>query len=86
MKQWRARVDVSDVFHDDEVTLGDKAQTIAARLGVVGERIDPGSDELPELLEELCDAGAQGDVQWFDNVWSGVYDWADANRVWVSTR
>jgi hypothetical protein len=40
---------------------------------------------LDELLEELADAAREGDVRWFDDVWDGVYDWADAERVWIET-
>ena len=82
MNRWKHKVDVSDVFHDDDLTLGEKAQTIATRLARF-----TGDDDtmLDELLEELCDAGHEGDVRWFDSTWSGIYDWADSERVWITT-
>ena len=64
------------------LTLSEKAHAIAARLARF-----TGDDDtmLDEMLEELCDAGHEGDVRWFDNVWSGIYDWADDERVWIDT-
>ena len=80
--RWKHKVDVSDIFHNDDLTLSEKAHAIAARLARF-----TGDDDtmLDEMLEELCDAGHEGDVRWFDDVWSGIYDWADDERVWIDT-
>lgn len=82
MSRWKHKVDVSDVFHNDTLTLSEKSQVIAARLA----RFTADDDTwLDELLEELCDAGHEGDMTWFDATWSGIYDWADSERVWIDT-
>lgn len=83
MKPWKHKVYLGDMFHDDDLSLSEKAQTIATRLARFAG--DDDDAMLDELLEELCDAGHEGDVQWFDNVWSGIYDWADEERVWIDT-
>jgi hypothetical protein len=83
MAVWKQKVDVSDVFYDDAMALPQKGEAIVAQL----RRLRPEGEDLvlDELLEELADAAREGDVRWFDDVWDGVYDWADAERVWIET-
>lgn len=77
MTNWQTYVDVSDVFHDDDLTIQAKAHAISARMRKIP------SYTLWELLDELLDTA---DVEEFDEVWSYIYDWADENRVWIETR
>lgn len=81
MNPWRTKINVSDVFHNDELTLAQKASSIANRLRAKF----PADDELDDLLFELEEAGEHNSTSYFDAVWDGVYDWADAKRVWIET-
>lgn len=73
---WAYRVELSDIWEQD---LGvRKVAAIAAerirKLGIV-------SGDLENLLEELVRVD---DVEGFDAVWEKIYDWADANLVWIN--
>lgn len=83
MRRWKQRVDVGDLFHDDDLPLPDKGAAIARRLRTL--RIEGDDLVFDETLEELGDAANADDVEWFDAVWNGVYDWADGQRVWIET-
>lgn len=86
------RVDVSDVFHNDDLTFEQKRDAIVARIKRLpaykqaeASYADPDSDydkDLYNLVDEMSDVD---DVQHFDFVWSAFYDWADYARVWVKT-
>lgn len=84
VNRWKYKLRVGDVFHDDEKSLAEKGQVIAARIKAApfweGNR-----DELEPLVDELVDAADAEDEHWFDLVWDAFYDWADAERVWVET-
>ena len=88
MAAWRRTVDVSDVFRDGALPIAAKAGAIWARLRALAPwGADPGLDALLDGLEAGAVAGDFGrDVACFDDVWEGVYDWADRERVWIVTR
>jgi hypothetical protein len=93
---WSGQVDVSDVFHDDDLAFAQKRDAIVRRIKrlpqvkTAQDVVDnhPESDgyfeaeDLIVLVEEMADAE---DVEHFDCVWSAFYDWADIARVWVKT-
>lgn len=87
MANWKYRLNVSDVFHNDEKTLDEKAKRITYIVKNSGwfEKLYY-TDDLAEILEELVDAGEADDVEWFDACWSAAYDIFDAEKVWVITR
>lgn len=85
MANWKHKLDVSDVFHNDEMTLIEKRDAVVARLKVgpwvPTEDEDP-SDEFILLIEELAEVE---DEQSFNEVWAAVYDWADeGHRLWLN--
>ena len=84
MNKWRYTVKVGDVFHDDGLSLPEKGEAIVNRLRAAPFYSDDDYD-LQGLVEELEDAAKEDDESWFDLVWGGLYDWADANRVWIDT-
>lgn len=74
---------VTDVFHEERMSLPEKGRVIVERLRALRPE---GEDlELDQLLGELSDAAEADDTHWFDLVWDGVYDWADAESVWIAT-
>ncbi len=85
MANWKHKLDVSDLFHDDNLTVTEKGAAIAARLKagpwMPTEAEDP-NDEFLCLAEELAEVD---DEQYFNEVWSAIYDWADADhRLWLN--
>lgn len=83
MSEWAYRIDISDFFHDEALTTNEKAKRIATRFRIRLGRKPVWEDEIEGLLEELED---QTDADEFDDVWNCIYDWCDAERVWVRTR
>lgn len=85
MAKWKHTLRLGDVFHNDDLTLAQKTEKITERFQALkipeADRWDAES-----TLEELADAAAEDDVDWWDGAWNFFYDWADANRVWVETR
>ena len=81
LKPWKHKVLLGDIFHDDDLSLHNKAEIIAKRFRTQF----PDNDDLEELLDELVDAAENDSISWFDVVWDHIYDWADEERVWVDT-
>ena len=81
-KKWDYKLDVSDVFHDDDLTLEQKRDKIVARIKAA-PFFDPDDLELDELVDELSQVD---DEPYFDLVWNAFYDWCDiGKRVWIET-
>jgi hypothetical protein len=88
MNNWKHRLDVSDVFHDDTLTLAEKTKPIVRRIKSARgfkQADDDSWGGLSSVLEELADAAEEGDTGWWDAVWDAVYDFMDEERVWVIT-
>jgi hypothetical protein len=80
---WAHKINLADVFHNDDLTFEQKRDAIVARIRATTWFKDCDEyDELPQYTEELADAP---DVRAFDFVWSEIYDIADADRVWIAT-
>ena len=80
--QWDHKLDVSDIFHNDDLTLEEKRDHIVARIKAA-PFFDPDDLELDELVDEL---GQVDDTGYFDQVWNAFYDWCDIDkRVWIET-
>lgn len=85
MANWKHRLDVSDIFHNDDMPLIKKRDAIVARLKVgpwvPTEEEDP-FDNFICLVDELAEVE---DEQSFNEVWASVYDWADEDhRLWLN--
>lgn len=74
-RQWKHSVDIKRVLKNGEHSLSAKGELVADILRPLGFFEDE--------IEELVDAGHEGDVEWFDNVLSAIYDIADDERVWL---
>jgi hypothetical protein len=80
---WAHKINLADVFHNDDLTFEQKRDTIVRRIRATAwfKQYDDWAD-LPQFVEELADA-ADGDE--FDGPWDCIYDIADADRVWIAT-
>jgi len=88
MSNWKNTLNLVPYFHNDDLTLEEKTKDIIL---VIKSRPWFNEDlyyfqEFENLLEELSDAGEADDVEWFDTVWSAMYDIFDGERIWVKTR
>ena len=80
---WGRKINLKDVFRNDALTFEQRRDAIVKRIRNSGWLNDRDEyDELVTLVEELSDTT---DTQWFDQVWSLIYDHADYDRVWIST-
>jgi hypothetical protein len=87
VRNWKHRLRVEDVFHNDDLTLEAKTEAIVTKIKASGWYAEANENgELESLLEELTDAAQADDTPWWDTVWNAFYDVADAERVWVSTQ
>lgn len=89
---WVATLNVASFYHDDELSLAERAKMMAAAIrSKFPKRVDIESDEFDDELdlcaEEFEEIGS-GDVDAseFDTVLDRLYDWADSESVWVQTR
>jgi hypothetical protein len=81
---WDGTLRLADVFHNGGLTFEQKRDAIVRRIrGTAWFKGYDESDDLPQFVEEL--AGAEDNAS-FNEVWSGIYDIADADRVWIETR
>jgi hypothetical protein len=80
---WEHKINLADVFHNDDLTFEQKRDTIVARLRATTwfKQYDE-YDDLPQFVEELADAE---DKYAFNSPWDCIYDIADADRVWIAT-
>lgn len=81
---WEHTIDLSDVFHNDQLTFEQRRDEIVRRLRAhrwVADRDE--FDDLVEIVDNLADAA---DTEEFDGWWSDLYDHADYDRVWIETR
>lgn len=85
MPTWKFKVDLSDVFHNDDLTFIDRRDAIVKRLrrGPWNTEKEDFYGDFDALLDELSETERIRD---FDSVWEYVYDWADEHRLWITTR
>lgn len=81
---WDKRIDVSAVFHDDDLSFTERRDAIVERIRKSGWLAD--RDEFDDLVELVNDHLAYAeDVKEFDELWDALYDHADVDRVWIKT-
>lgn len=95
MPQWRKRVALKDLLSDDD---SDEATRKAAgefvkRLKRLPEyESDFELEQIVSEFEDIASADSAGDdafggrfslCDWFNAVLANLYDWADAERVWI---
>jgi hypothetical protein len=87
--KWKHTLDVSDVFYhgdpDDVYALNKGMHDVAERVERWQNAYFPTDWEFEYIADELVDAASAEDIDWFNEVWDRLYDWADSNRVWVRT-
>lgn len=81
---WDRTVNLSGVFHNEEMTFAERRDAIVRRLRASGWLDD--RDEFDELVEAVEGLEQAEDAEEFDSWWDEVYDHADADRVWIQTR
>lgn len=87
MPKWLYTLDLSDVFHADDVPLPTKARTIADRIEKSRFFDKAWTSALSDVADQLRDLAEdeRDDVEEFDLIMNDLYDYADAERVWVDT-
>lgn len=90
MVHWQGKLTVKDCFHDDALSIPQKADIISKRLlGKIEEWRGNGSfdeDECDELMYLAQDLKDSHDADEFDEIWEQIYDWADhGRRLWIET-
>lgn len=97
--EWQFKVDVADIFQNEEMPFSQKRDEIVARLKALpfyNDEPDEGTPEYEflEIIEEMGDVGKYGDAgkadevleDYFNAVWHALYDWADIDkRLWINT-
>jgi hypothetical protein len=78
---WKHKLRLEDIFHSEAHSFTNRRDIIVARIQR-SKFWDEDDDELAALVEELADTE---DGEAFNRVWDALYDWFDANRVWVAT-
>jgi hypothetical protein len=82
---WAHTIDVSHVFHNDELTFEQKRSEIVAvikRSRWYEEQDAATFDGLVDLVDNL----ETDDADSFDYWWNEIYDIADYDRVWIKTQ
>lgn len=82
MAVWDYKLDLSDVFEDFETVGFEDSRDEVVRRIKTSEFYDADDGELVYLVGQLEDAD---DPDEFNYDWASMYDWADANRVWLNT-
>jgi len=81
---WAYTVDVSAVFHNDDLDFVARRDRIAEILRRSKWFTDEDeSSELHEIVDNIADSE---DVDEFDNWWECLYDCADYARAWIKTQ
>jgi len=89
MANWVIKIDIADIwqkYEDDEDFDAFKEALIPVLQSKVEEVVDELGDgvgmEYEDMIQEIENTE---DVDEFDYVWQDMYDWADANMVWLGT-
>lgn len=84
VNRWNREVNLIGAYHNDSLTLNERAKAVAERIRKSGWVEDtPYPDTFRDLLAEF--EKVETTAEW-DNVFSEVYDLADEDRVWIETR
>lgn len=100
MPNWQTRLELGDVYHDEDRSVQELAVIVAARLKAIemppgwrGGKLSNERDGIVDEFEGLA-TDPNGDVGDFDCVMERLYDWADtpldaqwngAKLCWVET-
>ncbi len=80
MSKWKQTIKIKDLLSDDDdaATIKHAADELVSRL--------PASAPTARIVKakELADADAETALLVFNDGLNRIYDWADANRVWLA--
>jgi hypothetical protein len=80
---WKRKIQLGDVFHNDEITFAQRRDAICKRIKASGwMKLHEEDYGFEMLLEELANVDNPDD---FDYWWDQLYDYADEDRVWIDT-
>ncbi len=94
MRNWKRRINVSQAWNAtaDRQRVNNVMVSAIYQLRRLALTVFTGDQELVDIIEsmeiELGDAVQDGQnvsAGRFDSLWSELYDWADANEVWIET-
>lgn len=84
---WAHEIDLSGVFHNDEMTFTQRRDAIVARLMTSSWYRESDPEVSGTVAEIIRDQLAYAeDTDEFDAWWDELYDDADYDRVWIKTR
>lgn len=84
LKSWAQKIDLSAVFHNEELGFIEKRDAIVRILRASKWVKD--ADEFGRLVEIVDNLAEVEDEDEFDGWWDELYDEADYDRVWITTR
>ena len=80
MSNWKYTINLSEFYHDDNLTINEKGKRIVEISKYFRIIKDA---ELENILFLFNDVES---IEDFDEIMNYFYDWADINRVWIKTR
>ena len=85
MPHWAYTLDVSDVFHNEDLSFEQIRDAVAARIRVSPWYARYGGEgtDLGDVVEELAEADSVNNFDW---TWNEIYNLADKDRCWIITR
>jgi hypothetical protein len=84
LPSWDKKINLRHVFHNQAMTFTERRNAIVGIL-----RTSPwlkGRDEFDRLVEVVDNLADAEDTAEFDGWWDELYDIADYERVWITTR
>lgn len=83
MRKWEHKLDVSNVFHNEDLTFEEIRDAVVRRIKASSfYKAAKESMEFEDIVEELGEAETVGQ---FDFIWNAIYDYADMYDCWIST-
>jgi hypothetical protein len=81
---WDKQIDLRGVFHNDSMSFEERRDAVVRRLRASVWLA--GRDEFDRLVEIVDNLAAAEDTAEFAGWWDELYDDADCDRVWITTR
>jgi hypothetical protein len=82
MRGWNEKIELADVFHNDDLSFTERRDIIVARIKRSRwyHQADIDNGDLLDIVDALADSDTEDE---FDGSWDELYDLADEDRVWV---
>lgn len=82
---WEFNLDVSDVFHNEALSFEQIRDDVVARIRASRWYARYGGEgtDLGDVVDELAETDS---VDHFDWTWNEIYNHADKDRCWITTR